>query len=89
MFTILAPYSFSFTATGSGGTFPFPIPVSASGTSGSYTETFGPLPVHGTVSYSLTTAVPEPATWSLMLLGLAALGGALRLRARKGDPALI
>jgi hypothetical protein len=27
--------------------------------------------------------VPEPATWSLMILGVAAIGGALRLDGRR------
>lgn len=29
------------------------------------------------------TAVPEPATWGLMLLGFGAMGGMLRTRSRK------
>ena len=33
-----------------------------------------------TISITYTTTVPEPAAWSLMLLGVGALGGALRGR---------
>ncbi len=32
------------------------------------------------LSYSVASAVPEPATWGLMLLGVAGLGGAMRGR---------
>jgi|SRR5271156_7003702 len=81
-FTVDAPLHFDFTATGSGGTFPFPIAVGASGTSGTYTEVFGPFPVHGTVSYTLTAAVPEVSTWAMMLLGFAGLGFAGYSRGR-------
>lgn len=35
---------------------------------------------------SLTTGVPEPATWATMLVGLGAVGGSMRLR-RKGATA--
>ena len=31
------------------------------------------------------TAVPEPATWGLMLLGFGAMGGMLRTRRRRGS----
>lgn len=88
-FTIPTGYTFQFATAGFGGTFPAPVGFSASGGSGSFTETFGPYPYHGFLAYSLTTAaIPEPAVWSLMLLGLGALGGALRLTPRKGALAL-
>nr|WP_314444626.1 PEPxxWA-CTERM sorting domain-containing protein [uncultured Sphingomonas sp.] len=41
----------------------------------------GGPPSRLTLNYS---AVPEPASWALMLLGFAAVGGALRLNRRKG-----
>jgi PEP-CTERM motif len=34
-------------------------------------------------TYSAVTAVPEPATWSMMMIGIAGLGSILRLRARR------
>jgi len=36
------------------------------------------------ISQLFATAVPEPATWAMMLLGLGAIGGLLRLNARTG-----
>ncbi len=80
-FTVAAPYRFSFTASGSGGTFPFPIVISATGTAGTYTEKFGPFPVKGTVDYSLTTVVPEPGVWILMIGGFGLVGLSARRRA--------
>ena len=41
----------------------------------------GGLDVHGTLSATL--AVPEPATWGLMILGFGAAGAALRTRRRQ------
>lgn len=77
---IKSPDTFKFSATGSGGTFPFPISESLSGMSGTYSLTYGPFPVSGTVDYTLTTAVPEPASWALMIVGLAVVGGYVRRR---------
>ena len=34
----------------------------------------------GTINYRLTGAVPEPATWALMILGFGAVGAAMRRR---------
>jgi hypothetical protein len=79
-FTIDSPYKFQFSDSGSGGTFPFPIGSTATGGAGSYTETYGAYPVHGTLSYSLTTYVPEPAPWALLIVGVGAVGGATRRR---------
>jgi hypothetical protein len=45
----------------------------------------------GTVAFGLTgsiTAIPEPATWAMMLLGFAALGFAGYRQARAGRAAL-
>lgn len=36
----------------------------------------------GQIAFDVVTAVPEPLTWSLMILGLGAVGGALRRRQR-------
>jgi hypothetical protein len=81
-FTVAAPYHFTFTATGSGGNFPFPIEIEASGTSGTYTEKFGAFPVHGSISYSLTTAVPEPGVWLMLAGGFGLVGASARRRTR-------
>jgi hypothetical protein len=45
------------------------------GKSGSYS---------GTVQFTAVSAAPEPATWSLMIAGVALVGGALRLGRRNG-----
>lgn len=37
---------------------------------------------------TVTSAVPEPATWAMLLVGFAAIGGALRVNRRKAKPAL-
>ena len=34
---------------------------------------------------TVTTGVPEPATWSLMFTGVALLGGALRMQPRRAQ----
>ena len=36
------------------------------------------------VGYELEAAVPEPATWAMMLLGFFAVGGAMRSRSKRG-----
>jgi hypothetical protein len=81
-FTIEPNYRFVFTESGMGGNFPFPISSTSTGGAGSYTETFGPVPVHGEVEYTLTTAIPEPATWALMMVGFGLAGASMRRRAR-------
>ena len=40
----------------------------------------GALDVHGSIT---TTAVPEPMTWALMLIGFGGLGLAMRSRRRQ------
>jgi len=66
-FTIPTPYRYDFTlsaglfsTTTSGGPGSYVVAVTATGA--------------GTVDYTLTTAVPEPMTWAMMLLGFAGLG---------------
>lgn len=84
--TITLPNTFKFTASGSGGTFPFRISESLSGMPGTYSLSYGPFPVEGTVDYTLSTtggAVPEPATWTLMMVGVGEAGATLRTARRK------
>lgn len=38
----------------------------------------------GVDNVSITTSVPEPATWAMLLLGVAGIGGAMRARRRGG-----
>ena len=42
--------------------------------------TFGDASYSGTLSFGSTAAVPEPATWALMLLGFGAVGFSMRRR---------
>jgi hypothetical protein len=42
----------------------------------------GDPPIAFLDNVSLTNTVPEPATWALMLVGVAAMGASLRLRRR-------
>lgn len=39
---------------------------------------------HATLTVASNRAVPEPASWALMIAGFAALGGAIRLARRQG-----
>jgi hypothetical protein len=41
------------------------------------------------VLYTATPAVPEPATWAMMLVGFAGIGAAMRRRRRDSKPALM
>jgi hypothetical protein len=47
-----------------------------------YDITFGAGPGNFNGTANLTTAVPEPATWAMMLLGFAGLGHAVRRRTK-------
>jgi hypothetical protein len=42
--------------------------------------TFGDASYSGTLSFGQTAAVPEPATWALMLIGFGAVGFSMRRR---------
>ncbi|URD60966.1 FxDxF family PEP-CTERM protein [Sphingomonas sp. KRR8] len=42
--------------------------------------TFGDASYSGTLSFGMNSAVPEPATWALMLLGFGAVGFSMRRR---------
>ena len=64
-----APYSFTFVATGSSSSLSF----AADGSAGCC---YGPA----LDNVSLAAAVPEPATWAMMLLGFGAVGWQLRRR---------
>ena len=50
-------------------------------TNGTFTSTDGSTVTVN--AFAPTAAVPEPATWGLMLLGFGAMGGMLRTRSRK------
>ncbi len=63
-----APYSFTFVATGSSELLSF----AADGSAGCC---YGPALDNVSIA-----AVPEPATWSMMLLGFGAIGVGLRRR---------
>ena len=64
-----APYSFTFLATGSSSSLSF----AADGSAGCC---YGPA----LDNVSLAAAVPEPATWAMMLLGFGAIGLGMRRR---------
>src|SRR4051794_23577839 len=64
-----APYSFTFLATGSSSSLSFAADASAG-------CCYGPA----LDNVSLAAAVPEPATWAMMLLGFGAVGWQLRRR---------
>ena len=72
-FTVPVPYNFKFT-------FADGIAFTTSGQNGNYIETFTNGPVASTGSYTLATAVPEPASWALMLVGFGGLGAVARRR---------
>jgi hypothetical protein len=68
-----SPTTDMHTYTGPTGTFAFQLV---------YGETLGP-PAELQISLPLSSAVPEPATWGMMLLGFAGLGFAFRQSRRK------
>jgi len=89
--TLVESFSFDSTTSGALSTFtPLFPPANVAFSFDSYTDDFTvvtlPTPAtldNGYFSYSLlSTAVPEPAAWTLMLLGLATIGAALRGRRR-------
>lgn len=48
----------------------------------------GGVTTNGPVNYTLRiSAVPEPATWAIMITGFGLAGGALRVRRRRTEPA--
>jgi len=80
-FTVDAPYVYTLTIDepGSDNTY------SGAGTYTYYQKTkFGEA---GEFSYSLTTAVPEPMTWALMVMGVGGLGAVMRRQRKFGSVA--
>ncbi|KQT32613.1 hypothetical protein ASG29_12755 [Sphingomonas sp. Leaf412] len=45
-----------------------------------FAATFSPRNFNGSITYALAGGVPEPTTWALMILGMGAVGGAMRRR---------
>jgi hypothetical protein len=68
-----SPITESFTYTGASGNLPFIL---------TYGECCGP-PAELQISLPLSSAVPEPSTWAMMLIGFAGLGFAFRQSRRK------
>ena len=71
--------------TGAFGNTVFSYAVAATGASSELRFTFQHDPSYFTldgVSVTAAAAVPEPATWGLMILGFGAVGGAMRSRRR-------
>jgi hypothetical protein len=59
------------------------------GSTGDITNDGGPeINLLNSVGYNLATSVPEPATWTVLLLGIAAVGGTLRA-SRRRSPATV
>ena len=49
-----------------------------------FSSTFQPRNFNGSITYATGAgAVPEPAAWGMFILGFGAIGGAMRVRARK------
>jgi hypothetical protein len=71
-----SPFSYS-AQTGDSATMPFSIAENNESASGNLTAQ--------TVSLGPVAAVPEPATWAMMLLGFGAIGLAVRRRRRTGE----
>ncbi len=89
-----AIYSVPDTVYGAGGTINFSVPLSLAAGMNTLTftysgesqgiddEAFGisNLSVNGNAAAASPGAVPEPATWAMMLIGFGAIGGAMRRR---------
>lgn len=48
-----------------------------------FAASFSPRIVNATFNYSVNSAVPEPATWAMMLMGIGFIGGAMRVSKRR------
>jgi len=51
-----------------------------------FSSTYQPRNFNGSISYATGTnavAVPEPAAWGMLILGIGAIGGTMRVRSRK------
>ncbi|WP_108518203.1 PEPxxWA-CTERM sorting domain-containing protein [Bradyrhizobium algeriense] len=70
-------------------TLSFIINDTGTGISGSLTSSTGPTEIEfdAILTYSVTSAVPEPSTWAMMLLGFAGIGYGV-YRSKKAAPAL-
>ena len=71
------PWNFTFTATGPTTKLSFASAPSAGNFYGAALD-----------SVSVTSAVPEPSTWAMLLLGFVGLGAAMRTKRTKKDPSL-
>jgi hypothetical protein len=82
--------SFSQTLTKLNGSNIFDIvaPAGATYTSATFTSTGGGFADLKQLRVTLATAVPEPATWAMMLLGFAGIGMAMRRRGRSAGALL-
>ena len=76
--TAFTPYSFSFTGDGGADTLVF---TDESATSSAINGVLTGVTVNGPTSVS---AAPEPASWVLMIFGVAGIGAAMRMAPRKG-----
>ena len=72
-FKVPVPYHFMFG-------FSDVIDFTTSGGPGDFVETFTNGATASTGSYTLSTAVPEPATWAMLIVGLAGVGAMTRRR---------
>jgi hypothetical protein len=83
-YTIPAPDKYKFTDTVDltiPGIPVLAIPGAQTGGSGAAMTVIGPLAYSGTVTYTLDVlGVPEPASWALMLVGVAGAGAVFRRR---------
>lgn len=92
----LGNYNYGYIESGNGGPITFNSlggALTADGTAYSYSPVvLATIADDGTTRYGagsfLGEAVPEPATWAMMLLGVGMIGAGLRLARRKNDVAL-